>query len=139
MAIRLVAGQSRSWEVAGVSLVSTGLLRRRRTGRLTGWEVLNDLNLFDVSPMALQVSELRDMHPADAATHMAGLTQEAEDLAAAAAFRAERCAIQGAQTERLAQRLPIGQIRLPFLFRSEIGAPEIEMLADAFTDGLAPL
>ena len=79
VAIRLVAGQSRSWEVAGVSLVSTGLLRRRRTGRLTGWEVLNELNLFDVSPMALQVSELREMHPADAATHMAGLTQEAKD------------------------------------------------------------
>ena len=70
---------------------------------------------------------------------IAGLTQEAEDLAAAAAFRAERCAIQLAQTERLAQRLPLGQIRLPFLFRSEIGVSEIEMLADAFTTGLAKL
>ena len=70
---------------------------------------------------------------------IAGLVQEAEDLAAAAAFRAERCAIQHAQTERLAQRLPLDQIRLPFVFRSEIGIAEIEMLADAFTAGLATL
>lgn len=68
-----------------------------------------------------------------------GLDQEAEDLAAAARFRADRCTIQQTQTERLAQRLPLGQIRLPFLFRSEIGVPEIEHLADAFTTGTAAL
>ncbi len=61
---------------------------------------------------------------------------EAADLAAAAAFRGERTTIQLAQADRLGQRLPLPQIRLPFVFTSEIGFTEIEMLADAFTDGL---
>ncbi len=64
---------------------------------------------------------------------------EASDLAAAAAFRAERTEIQLAQADRLAEALPLPQIRLPFLFTSEIGPAEIEQLADAFIDGLAAL
>ena len=65
--------------------------------------------------------------------------QEASDLAAAAAFRAERTEIQLAQADRLADSLPLPQIRLPFLFSSEIGPVEIEQLADAFVDSLAAL
>ena len=65
--------------------------------------------------------------------------QEASDLAAAAAFRAERTEIQLAQADRLAAALPLPQIRLPFVFTSEIGPAEIEQLADAFVDGLAAL
>ena len=65
--------------------------------------------------------------------------QEASDLAAAAAFRAERTEIQLAQADRLGGALPLPQIRLPFLFSSEIGPAEIEQLADAFVDGLAAL
>lgn len=84
VAIRLVAGEARSWELSGVSLVSPGLLRRRRTGRLTGWDVLMSLGLFDVSPMAQQMSELREMHPADAATHLSTLTQAARSAVAEA-------------------------------------------------------
>ncbi len=64
---------------------------------------------------------------------------EASDLAAAASFRAERTEIQLAQADRLAEALPLPQIRLPFLFTSEIGPAEIEQLADAFIDGLAAL
>ena len=64
---------------------------------------------------------------------------EASDLAAAASFRAERTEIQLAQADRLAEALPLPQIRLPFLFSSEIGPVEIEQLADAFVDGLAAL
>lgn len=65
--------------------------------------------------------------------------QEAADLAAAAAFRTERTEIQLGQAERLAGALPVPQIRLPFVFTSEIGPNQIEELADAFTDGLADL
>ena len=65
--------------------------------------------------------------------------QEASDLAAAAACRAERTEIQLAQADRLAEALPLPQIRLPFLFTSEIGPAQIEQLADAFVDGLAAL
>jgi len=65
--------------------------------------------------------------------------REAHDLAAAAAFRAERAAIQRAQADRLAERLPLPQIRLPFIFSSELGVPEIGLLADCFTDGVEAL
>jgi anion-transporting ArsA/GET3 family ATPase len=65
--------------------------------------------------------------------------REAHDLAAAAAFRTERAAIQRAQADRLAERLPLPQIRLPFVFSSEIGAPQIHALADAFIDGVVAL
>ncbi len=65
--------------------------------------------------------------------------QEASDLAAAAAFRAERTEIQLAQADRLADALPLPQIRLPFVFTSELGPAEIEQLADAFVVGLAAI
>jgi anion-transporting ArsA/GET3 family ATPase len=58
--------------------------------------------------------------------------REARDLARAAAFRAERAAIQHHQADRLAQRLPLPQIRLPFLFTADLGLEEIEHLADVF-------
>jgi anion-transporting ArsA/GET3 family ATPase len=59
--------------------------------------------------------------------------REARDLARAAAFRAERAAIQHHQADRLAQRLPLPQIRLPFVFTADLGRSEIEHLADVFT------
>jgi anion-transporting ArsA/GET3 family ATPase len=65
--------------------------------------------------------------------------REAHDLAHAAAFRSERAAVQHHQAERLAQRLPLPQIRLPFLFTADIGSSEIEHLADAFSAGVAEL
>ena len=57
----------------------------------------------------------------------------------AAAFRSERAAIQHHQADRLAQRLPLPQIRLPFLFTADLGLEEIERLADAFEDGVRAL
>jgi anion-transporting ArsA/GET3 family ATPase len=65
--------------------------------------------------------------------------REARDLARAAGFRAERAAIQHHQADRLAQRLPLPQIRLPFLFTADLGLTEIERLADAFTAGVKAL
>ena len=43
------------------------------------------------------------------------------DLAHAAAFRAERHAVQHEQIARLGERLPLPQIELPFLFTPDIG------------------
>jgi anion-transporting ArsA/GET3 family ATPase len=65
--------------------------------------------------------------------------REARDLARAATFRTERSAIQHHQADRLAQRLPLPQIRLPFLFTADLGLEEIEHLADAFTAGVDAL
>ena len=45
-------------------------------------------------------------------------------------------AIQHHQADRLAQRLPLPQIRLPFLFTADLGLEEIERLADAFDAGV---
>jgi flagellar motility protein MotE (MotC chaperone) len=89
IAIRLVAGQARSWEVAGVSLVSSGLLRRRRTGRLTGSDVLNEF--FPSTLIAQQVSTLREMNAADAATAVVTMTN-ADRFAVAEAMGDEELA-----------------------------------------------
>jgi anion-transporting ArsA/GET3 family ATPase len=65
--------------------------------------------------------------------------REAHDLVRAAAFRTERAAIQHHQADRLSQRLPLPQIRLPFLFTADLGLSEIEHLADSFAAGVAAL
>jgi hypothetical protein len=57
---------------------------------------------------------------------------ELRALTAAAAFRHERHELAREQADRLAARLPLPQIRLPYLF-SEIGPTEVDALADAFT------
>jgi anion-transporting ArsA/GET3 family ATPase len=67
---------------------------------------------------------------------------EAEALAAAAAFRRDRLALQDEQVGRLADQLPLPQLRLPFLFTTEIGPAELDRLARAMLadiDALAEL
>jgi anion-transporting ArsA/GET3 family ATPase len=54
---------------------------------------------------------------------------EADTLAAAARFRTGRTALQAEQVRRLETQLPLPQLRLPFLFTTEIGPAEIDMLA----------
>jgi anion-transporting ArsA/GET3 family ATPase len=54
---------------------------------------------------------------------------EAEALDAAAAFRRARMDLQAEQVARLEDRLPLPQLRLPFLFTTEIGAAELDHLA----------
>jgi anion-transporting ArsA/GET3 family ATPase len=61
---------------------------------------------------------------------------EAEALDAAAAFRQERHALALEQADRLAQRLPLPQLRLPFVF-GEIGPTDVDDLADALAEGIA--
>ena len=67
---------------------------------------------------------------------------EAEALAAAAAFRRDRTSLQTEQVARLADQLPLPQLRLPFLFTTGIGPAELDRLAHAFlaqVDALAGL
>jgi anion-transporting ArsA/GET3 family ATPase len=63
--------------------------------------------------------------------------REASDLVTAAEFRRERHRLQREQADRLAARLPLPQIRLPFLFTAELGPDEIGTLAAAFTAQVA--
>lgn len=56
---------------------------------------------------------------------------EADALRAAAAFRRQRQELQEEQVRRLAEALPLPQLRLPHLFVDRIGRVELERLANA--------
>jgi anion-transporting ArsA/GET3 family ATPase len=64
---------------------------------------------------------------------------EADQLARAARFLTSRRRLQEEQLSRLADRLALPQVVLPFLFSSDIGPAELEVLADALTAGLGAL
>lgn len=64
---------------------------------------------------------------------------EAQALAAAAGFRRARMDLQREQVGRLAEQLPLAQIRLPFVFTAEIGPAELDLLADRFLAELEAL
>jgi hypothetical protein len=77
-----------------------------------------------------------------AAAEAAGVTLrpgEADELMAAARFRADRTSLQLEQLGRLADQLPLPQLRLPFVFTTEIGSVELELLADRLLDEIAAL
>jgi len=57
-------------------------------------------------------------------------------LREAADFRTHRIGLQAEQVERLAEGLPLAQIRLPFLFEAELDPAGLDGLADAVLDGL---
>jgi len=65
--------------------------------------------------------------------------REARDLADALAFRAERHRLQRAQVDRLAERLPLPRIELPFVFTPDVTRPQLDLLADALTAGIGAL
>ena len=77
---------------------------------------------------------------ADAVT--LGLTlddREVRALTDAASFRDDLARRQADQCVRLAERLPLPQLRLPFFFTADIGPTEIDILADELTAGIASL
>jgi anion-transporting ArsA/GET3 family ATPase len=79
--------------------------------------------------------------PADVAA-AAGLDLDQGELAAMAAaarFRADRSRLQAEQLGRLGAALPLPQLTLPFLFSSDLGPTELDLLADAVGDGIASL
>ncbi len=81
IALRPSPNGTRAWEVSGVSLSGMGVLRRRRTDRLVGWDLLREF-FGGVNLVTQQVSELREMHPADAATQIASLDEEERNAVA---------------------------------------------------------
>jgi hypothetical protein len=58
-------------------------------------------------------------------------------MAAAAAFRRRRMALQEEQVARLAAELPLPQLRLPYLFTADLGPEHVDRLAGELTDQLA--
>jgi anion-transporting ArsA/GET3 family ATPase len=76
------------------------------------------------------------------AAHVAGISipdDEADALAAAARLHGALAERQDEQAARLAARLPLPQLRLPFLFSGDLGPAEIEVLANALTTSVAAL
>jgi anion-transporting ArsA/GET3 family ATPase len=59
---------------------------------------------------------------------------EAEALRSAAEFRRKREQLQDEQVRRLAEALPLPQLRLPYLFVDRIGPAEVDHLAAALAD-----
>jgi len=64
---------------------------------------------------------------------------QARALAAAAAFRRRRQALQAEQIERLAAALPLPQLHLPYVFSDRIGTKEVDDLARALADEIRRL
>jgi anion-transporting ArsA/GET3 family ATPase len=60
-----------------------------------------------------------------------------EVLAEAAKFRRQRQDLQEAQVSRLADMLPLAQLRLPYVFTTELGLTEVEALAEALGEQMA--
>ncbi|MCU1452246.1 MAG: Oxyanion-translocating ATPase [Acidimicrobiales bacterium] len=61
---------------------------------------------------------------------------EAASLSAAAGFRQDRMALQREQLTRLADALPLPQLRLPYLFDAELGPPQLDQLATDLLRGI---
>ena len=64
---------------------------------------------------------------------------EAKALADAAEFRRHRSALQAEQIDRLADLLPLPQLTLPYLFDSDLGPAEVDVLAQRLLAGIGGL
>lgn len=82
-----------------------------------------------------------EVDPEVAATELGAMLQagEADSLRLAAGFRRERIGLQSVQLERLNRELPLPQLRLPFLFTSQITRDDIDHLATVMIEGIEAL
>ena len=112
-------------------LVDTAFALEDRVGVKLGPIVVNAV------PGALDV----DGHAVTDDARLAGVDVSDADVAAleaATAFHRDRHALALVQAERLAERLPLPQLRLPFVF-GELGASEVELLADVLVEQIDAL
>jgi len=116
--------------------VDTAFAVEDRAGVALGPIVVN--GCFAPLPVGVVASRAAIERDADAIGRFVS-PREADDLAHAAAFRAERRAIQDEQIDRLRERLPLAQVHLPFLFTPDISRPDLDVLADALERGIEGL
>jgi len=77
-----------------------------------------------------------------AAAEVAGVkltSSEVASLRNAADFRSHRRALQEEQLRRLSDALPLPQLQLPFLFTTDLGPAEVDLLATAMAEAVAGL
>jgi anion-transporting ArsA/GET3 family ATPase len=113
-------------------LVETAYALEDKVGTNLGPVVVNGLypvlEGLDVDPEAAAAALDISLRPGEAAA-----------LRAAAAFRAHRQALQAGQVSRLADALPLPQLRLPALFDVTMGPTQIDRLADALARSVEAL
>ena len=82
-----------------------------------------------------------DRDPDDAAKDAGAFLHpgEATALREAADFRMKRAALQREQLQRLAERLPLPQLWLPYLFSADLGPEHVDELAGAISEGIQDL
>ncbi|HEX6419426.1 MAG TPA: ArsA-related P-loop ATPase [Acidimicrobiales bacterium] len=107
--------------------VETAFSLEDRVGIGLGPIVVNGL----YPPIEGLSGEVADVVAAAEAADVALRPGEAASLADAAGFRLDRAALQAGQVGRLAADLPLPQLRLPFLFTTDIGPSELDTLARA--------
>jgi Mrp family chromosome partitioning ATPase len=113
-------------------LVETAFNVEDRVGVALGPVVVN--GVYDEIP-GLTADPVRAAEESDVSLREG----EAEALGKAAAFRRDRMALQAEQLDRLGERLPLPQLRLPFMFTTEIGPTELEELSDRFLEQIGQL
>jgi anion-transporting ArsA/GET3 family ATPase len=113
-------------------LIDTAYHLEDRVGVSLGPVVVNGLypDVGDLSADAVTAAE------AAGTSLRAG---EAEALAAAAAFRRSRTELQREQVARLAAKLPLPQLHLPYLFTADLSPEHLDVLAHDLLDGITKL
>lgn len=111
-------------------LIDTAFAVEDRAGVALGPVVVN--GCFEPLPDDIELTTAAILRDATTLDRFVS-EREAGDLLHAAQFRAERHAIQHDQAVRLASRLPLPQLRLPFVFDADIARRDLDVLADALT------
>jgi Mrp family chromosome partitioning ATPase len=117
-------------------VIDTAFAIEDRAGVALGPVVVN--GCFAPIPVAVSADAAAIIADADGCDRFVS-QREADDLAHAAAFLAERHALQYEQIRRLRDRLPLPQIELPFVFNPDITRHQLDTLADAFARGIERL
>jgi anion-transporting ArsA/GET3 family ATPase len=116
--------------------IDTAFAVEDRAGVALGPIVVNQC--FAPLPAGIRADPLDIVGDAEACRRFVS-EREAHDLARAATFRQERYELQREQRERLAARLPLPQIALPFVFSPDVTRPQLDLLADALELGIKQL
>jgi anion-transporting ArsA/GET3 family ATPase len=113
-------------------VIETAFHLEDRVGVALGPLVVNavypELDGLDTDPMAAAAAAGETLEPA-----------EAEVLRAAAEFRLRRTDLQRERLARLSEKLPLPQLRLPFVFTADIGPADLDLLAAALLAGIEDL
>ena len=112
-------------------LVETSFAVEEELGVRLGPVIVNAV-LPEVAGLDIDLDDLT-------AAELALNDDERTALALASAFRAGRAELQTDQLERLADLLPLTQIRFPQVFGTTVGPDEIAQLADVLTEAITAL